>query len=199
MPEPDTRDYMDIGTPGRGKAGKSAASWVAPVLVVAAGLACVGGVYFWGNALFGRNVGAKPEAAAPGANNDDVTKRRITAFVEQFLMAYYNYSYSLYDQSVSKAEGMMTPSFQAAYNQRALDLDFKRKLAAYKVSTDGVKILPGSMAFSNEGDRYYVRLAGTMTFSTGSNGVSGDFPLTLLIALEKTESGFLVDNVERLR
>ncbi|MGH7442695.1 MAG: hypothetical protein ACREKE_08495, partial [bacterium] len=60
-------------------------------------------------------------------------------------------------------------------------------------------ILPGSLAFAQEGPVYYVRLAGTMTYTTGVNGASGDFPLTLLLALRRTDSGFLVDNVQRLR
>lgn len=198
MDDPVGHDYMDIATPQLQHPDRGAGALSGPILFVAVALACVAGVYYAANRFFSRRT-ATAATVGDVATADDLTKRQLTAFIDRFLPAYYNYSYILYGQSVDRAETMMTPDFQAAYNQRSEDLDFKRKLDALKVSTDGIKILPGSLAFSNDGDRYYVRLAGTMTFTTGINGVSGDFPLTLLLAVQKTADGFLVDNVERLR
>jgi len=192
-------DYLDIDSPKMRPEGGVFGTVMGPFFILAACLVCVGGIYFLSNRLFNKHPDVGAVSTVPSATDDDMKKRSLTAFVERFLPAYYNYSYSLYDQSVARAEGMMTPAFQAAYNQRSEDLDFKFKLAKLRVRTDGIKILPGSMAFSDEGDRFYVRLAGTMTFTTGINGVSGDFPLTLLLAAQKTDQGYLMDNVERLR
>lgn len=190
---------MDISTPQFKTQRRTPGNFAAPLIILVSSLACVGGVYYLVNGVFGHRAASAQAADGFTATDDDLVKRQLTAFIERFLPAYYNYSYTLYDQSVARAEAMMTPAFQAAYNQRAEDLDFKRKLQTLRVSTDGIQILPGSLAFSNEGDRYFVRLAGTMTFTTGINGVSGDFPLTLLLAAQKTDDGFLMDNVERLR
>jgi len=190
---------MDISTPQFKTPGRTPGNFTAPLIILAASLACVGGVYYLVNGALAHRAGSAQMSDGFTATDDDLTKRQLTAFIERFLPAYYNFSYTLYDPSVARAEAMMTPAFQAAYNQRAEDLDFKRKLETLRVSTDGIQILPGSLAFSNEGDRYYVRLAGTMTYTTGINGVSGDFPLTLLLAAQKTGDGFLMDNVERLR
>ena len=199
MGDSKNHDYLDIGTPSLKSQARTPGSLLGPLVVLGASLACIWGLYELINRSLGRPKVVLQSENGFEANADDINKRQVSAFVERFLPAYYNYSYTLYDQSVEKAESMMTPAFQAAYNQRAEDIDFKRKLTTLRVSTDGIKILPGSMAFSNDGARFYVRLAGTMTFTTGINGVSGDFPLTLLLAIEKTESGFLADNVERLR
>lgn len=196
--DPKDYDYLDIGTrPLKGGSG-AWLGWGGVLLALAAALGCAGVVY-WA-VRGGRASSGTPASAAVGPSGpDDWTKRRLTACVEDFLPAYYNFSCGLYDQSVGRAEAMMTPDFQAAYNQRAEDLDFKRKLMALQVRTDGVRILPGSLAFAQDGPVYYVRLAGTMTYTTGINGASGDFPLTLLLALRRGGDGFLVDNVERLR
>jgi hypothetical protein len=139
------------------------------------------------------------EDFSPTITDEEMVKRQLTSFVEQFLMVYYNYSYTLYDGKVREAEAMMTPSFQAKYSVQARNLDFKRKLETNRVSTDAIRIMPNSFMFLAEGNRYYVRLAGVMTFTTGVNGVSGEFPINLLLAIERTDSGFLVDNVERTR
>jgi len=193
QPKPD---YMDIGTPRR---ERGAGSGIGVPLLFAV-LACVGGGAAWLLLGPGRAGAAAPGSALQSqAEPEDLVKRQLSAFVERFLLAYYNFSYGLYDDSVARAEVMMTPAFQAAYNQRSQDLEFKRKLRAFQVSTDAIRILPGSIAYSNEGPRYFVRLAGTMTYTTGVNGVSGEFPLTLLLAVVRTDGGFLVDNVERLR
>jgi hypothetical protein len=172
-----------------------------PVLMLALGLGILALVYLFSSKLMAqRSAVAQPVAAFGNATPDDQTKRELTAFVEQFLMAYYCYSAGpVYERAVQRAESMMTPAFLAAYNQRAVDVEFKRKLQDLKVNTDAIHILPGSVTIGNEGDRFYLRLSGTMTFTTGINGASGDFPLSLLLAVEKTDSGFLVDNVERLR
>jgi hypothetical protein len=180
---------------------KAPAHPLMPVAMLVLGLAALGAVYAVGSSLMARRaVPAPSETVAWSATPDDLTKRSLTAFVEQFLMAYYCYSAGpAYDSAVKRAESMMTPAFLAAYNQKAEDLEFKRKLAALKVGTQAIRILPGSVSIGNAGDRYFVRLSGTMTFTTGVNGASGDFPLNLLLAIQRTDSGFLVDNVERLR
>jgi hypothetical protein len=192
-------DYLDIHSPKMKTDERTFGNFMGPFLILAISLASVIGIYCLSRGFFSKSVNIAQVSTVSGATDDDLNKRQLTAFVERFLPLYYNYSYALYDQSVAKAEGMMTPAFQAAYNQRSEDLDFKLKLANLRVRTDGIKILPGSLAFSNDDDRFYVRLAGTMTFTTGINGVTGDFPLTLLLSAQKTDQGYLMDNVERLR
>ena len=197
--DPKDYDYLDIGTrPLKGGSG-ARPNWGGLLLALAAALGCAAMAYWALRPARGSSSAASVSPAAGPAGPDDWTKRRLTSCVEDFLPAYYNFSCGLYDQSVERAETMMTPDFQAAYNQRAEDLDFKRKLVALQVRTDAIKILPGSLAFAQDGPVYYVRLAGTMTYTTGVNGATGDFPLTLLLALRRSGDGFLVDNVERLR
>lgn len=147
----------------------------------------------------GKSQSNQNQAFSTVASDEDIVKRQLTSFVEQFLMAYYNYSYTLYDGKVREAEAMMTPAFQAKYSVQARNLDFKRKLDANKVSTDAIRILPNSFLFQQEGNRYFVKLSGVMTFTTGINAVSGEFPINLLLAIDRSDTGFLVDNVERTR
>lgn len=199
MSDPKGYDYLDIGTPTLANKKGASAHLATPLLVLFASLACVGAFYYTVHNVLIRRAGVGETEATGQSSPDDLVKRQLTAFIDRFLPAYYNFSYTLYTQSVNRAEAMMTPAFQAAYNQRSEDLDFKRKLDSLKVSTNAIKILQGSMAFSNDGSLYYARLAGTMTYTTGINGVSGDFPITLLLAIRKTNQGFLVDNVERIR
>jgi hypothetical protein len=189
-------DYLDIGKSPQPHAQKT--KLLVPVVLGTIFLACAGSGFFWIREIFMRPVPAMA-CDMTGVTNDDLLKRQLTAFVERFLAVYYDYSYTQYDQSVARVELMMTPAFQAAYNQRAEDLDFKRELIKYRVNTDAIRILPGSFAFLVRKDRCYVRLAGSMTYTTGSDGVSGNFPLTLLLVALRTDRGFLMDNVERLR
>ncbi len=190
-------DYLDFGSPPLRREGRGRSGWGVPVLAGVVGVICVGLCFFAAKTLLGGHATAQDNVGS--ISPDDLEKRQMAAFVEDFLPAYYGFSYAFYDQSVSKAESMMTPEFQAAYDQRAEDLDFKRRLSALRVVTDGIRILPGSMEFARQGPMFYVRLAGTMTYTTGINGARGDFPLALLVSLKKGGDGFLVDNVERLR
>lgn len=170
-----------------------------PVVIVVLGLGVMGAIYFFAGGYLSHRTAAQSSAPAE-IDQTDIGKRELTAFVEQFLLAYYCYSAGpVYDQAVARAEAMMTPAFQAAYNDRAQDLTFKQKLENDRVSTDGIKILPGSVTIGSQGNHYMIQLAGTMTFTTGVNGATGDFPLSLLLSIYRTDTGFLVDNVERLR
>jgi hypothetical protein len=186
---PDPRDFFEHETPKRKPASAAPFAALLGVALLVGGAALV---YAWTH----RPVEKKSAAAF---TDEDAQKRELTAFCERFLMDYYNYSAGLFDRAVLRAEAVMTPSFLAAYNERSQDLAFKRKLAEWKVITGGIRILPGSFAFSSDGSRVYVRLAGTITFTTGCNGATGDFPVNLLLELVRSDSGYLVDNVERLR
>ena len=193
-------DFLDIEAPEFKTPAKKSGNLAVPIIIFLVLIGLMVGGYLTVNTLMHRSVGQQQDTGPiSGATAEDMTKRQLSSFVEQFLLCYYNYSYTLYDQSVQKAESMMTPSFQTAYNARAQDLDFKRKLNDLRVSTDGIRIIPGSMSFGNQGATYYVRLAGTMIFTTGVNGVSGDFPLNLLLEIQKSDTGYLVNNVERIR
>lgn len=171
-----------------------------PVIIFVLVLVVSGGIYFFSSGYLSHRTAAAQSFSSAEIDQTDIGKRDLTAFVEQFLLAYYCYSAGpVYDQAVARAEAMMTPALQAAYNDRAQDLTFKQKLENYRVSTDGIKILPGSVTIGSQGSHYMIQLAGTMTFTTGINGATGDFPLSLLLSVYRTDTGFLVDNVERLR
>lgn len=193
-------DPASLGIPAPGKAPKKkGGGLLIPAAVVVGVLAVMAVSFYTASYFMGRRAAGASVGAITEASDDDVAKRELTAFVEKFLLNYYNYSAGQYEQAVQSAESMMTPAFQAVYNDRAEDMAFKQKLIGYRVSTDGIRILPGSMAIGSQGNHYLIQLAGTMTFSTGINGATGDFPLSLLISVYRTSTGFQVDNVERLR
>jgi hypothetical protein len=171
-----------------------------PVIVAVGVVAAVGAVV-WLTSASGLFAGRSGDGGQPVglATEDQKGERRLTAFVQEFLLYYYNYSYTLYPDAVKKAEAMMTPEMQAAYNQYARDLTFRQLLESKRVSTDGFRIVPGSVKIGREAKAYYIQLSGTMTYTTGVNGASGDFPLNLVLAVLDTESGLKVDRVERLR
>src|SRR5258708_6575379 len=69
-------------------------------------------------------------------------ERQLSTFAGQFLMNYYNYSYTIYTEAVKRAEDQMTPELQAVYAVKALDRDFITLLNEKQVSTDGFRITP---------------------------------------------------------
>jgi hypothetical protein len=132
-------------------------------------------------------------------DDETMTKRQLATFVAQFLMNYYNYSYTTYAQAVKRAEEAMTPAFQSEFSQKAVDLEFVRMLQEKQVSTDAFRILPDSLEFARSGNTHYVKLTGSMTYTTGINGAQAEWPTSVLIEVLETEQGYKVNNVQRQR
>jgi hypothetical protein len=126
-------------------------------------------------------------------------ERQLVTFAGQFLMNYYNYSYTLYSDAVKRSEAQMTPELQAVYAQRALDREFIGLLEDKQVSTDGFRITPNSILFAHNGKTHYVQLSGTMTYTTEVNGAQAEWPTTVLLEILETDQGFMVNNVQRQR
>ena len=147
------------------------------------------------------SLGAHPaEKSTLGEiSTEQVEERAVTTFVADFLMNYLNYSYTIYPDAVRRAEAMMTSEMQGAYNTSARDRDFIKTLEATKASTSGFRIIPGSVKMGHEGQTFYVQLSGAMIYTTLVNGASADWPMNLLLQVEKTDKGFLVSNVQRTR
>jgi hypothetical protein len=148
---------------------------------------------------FGR-AGMIPAEGVVGASTaQTAVERELVTFASQFLMNYYNYSYTLYPQAVRRAEAMMTPDLQAVYAEHALDREFIGLLEDKQVSTDGFRIAPNSVLFGQQGKTHYLQLTGSMTYTTGINDAQGEWPTTVLLEIVDTDQGLRVDNVQRLR
>jgi|GEM_PF-5014122 hypothetical protein len=142
---------------------------------------------------------AQAQGIAGASTSETAVERELVTFADQFLMNYYNYSYTLYPEAVRRAEAMMTPEMQAVYSQHALDRQFIGLLQDKQVSTDGFRITPNSYLFRNEGKTHYFQLSGTMTYTTGVNDAQAEWPTTVLLEIVDTDQGFRVNNVQRLR
>jgi hypothetical protein len=141
---------------------------------------------------------AQAQGVAGASTAETAVERELVTFAGQFLMNYYNYSYTLYPQAVRRAEAMMTPEMQAVYAERALDREFIGLLEDKQVSTDGFRITPNSFLFGRQGKTHYIQLSGTMTYTTGVNDAQGEWPTTVLLEVVDTDQGFRVNNVQRL-
>jgi len=142
---------------------------------------------------------AQAKGLAGAATMETSVERELVTFAGQFLMNYYNYSYTLYPAAVRRAEALMTPDLQAVYSQHALDRQFIGLLEDKRVSTDGFRITPGSFLFGHQGKTHYVQISGTMTYTTGVNDAQAEWPTTVLLEILDTDQGYRVNNVQRLR
>ena len=93
----------------------------------------------------------------------------------------------------------MTPEFQSVYAEKALDLNFVQNLKDKQVSTDAFLITPNSVEFAKNGKVHYVKVSGTMTYTTGINGAQAEWPTSILVEILETDQGYKVNNVQRQR
>ena len=177
---------------------KPRASGILPLLATLGGLGLFALAVVKLMPSFGHAGPAQAQGVAGASTAETAVERELVTFAGQFLMDYYNYSYTLYPQAVRRAEAMMTPDLQAVYAQHALDREFIGLLEDKQVSTDGFRITPNSFLFGQQGKTHYVQLSGTMTYTTGVNDAQGEWPTTVLLEIVDTDQGFRVNNVQRL-
>jgi hypothetical protein len=142
---------------------------------------------------------AVTEKSIASTDGETIVERQLVTFVGDFLMNFYNYSYTVYSLAVKRAEEQMTPELQAFYSAKALDREFIRSLEEKEVSTDRFRITPNSLEFAHSGKTHYVKLSGTMTYTTGINGAQAEWPTSVLIEIVETDQGFKVNNIQRQR